>query len=73
MIACSTLTVRHSWWTRSAILTAVVLLPCLSVRATRASGSGGDSEPAANRLTNSDGFGKPSHTLYGARCYRIPP
>ncbi len=44
MIASSILTVRHSWWTRSAILTAVVLLPCLSDRATCATK---DSEAAA--------------------------
>jgi len=46
MIAGATLIERHSWWTLGAILTVVLLLPCLSVRATRASDSGEDSKAA---------------------------
>ena len=46
MIARATLRERPSWWILGAILT-VVLLPCLSVRATRASDFGEDSQSAA--------------------------
>ena len=51
MIAGATLTERHSWWTLGAILT-VVLLPCLPVRATRASDSAEDSQPAAESASS---------------------
>ena len=46
MIATATLTGRHSWWVLGAILTVVLLPPCLSVRATRASDSGESSGAA---------------------------
>ena len=46
MIASATLTGRHSWRVLGAILTVVLLPPCLSVRATRASDSGESSGAA---------------------------
>ena len=45
---------RHSWRASGAVLTAVVLLPCLPIRATDWSGSGG--APGAAAAASSDGL-----------------